>query len=339
MAASLRVFVHPDQALSKPDLEWFGGEAVAHPESPERIAAILSELEPEPWVSVEEPEVPAATVLAEAHAPALLALYLAAADMPGDEALYPSVFFPRGLPSAYSGTLHGVGAFCFDTGTPLLRQTLRAASASAGCAETAARAALADGCAYALCRPPGHHAEFDRFGGYCYLNNAAFAARVLRDRCPRVAVLDIDLHHGNGTQQLFYRDPAVFVANIHGSPQEFFPHFSGFEEETGEGGASGTTFNRPLPRGTSMREYRLALVEALDTIERFAPGALVLSAGFDTFISDPIGGFELQTHDFEEIGALIRRALPVPTVVVQEGGYFLPALGPNARSLLQGLRG
>jgi acetoin utilization deacetylase AcuC-like enzyme len=181
--------------------------------------------------------------------------------------------------------------------------------------------------AYALCRPPGHHAARSVYGGYCYLNNAALAAQALRDAgFARVAVLDIDYHHGNGTQDIFYSRGDVFFASLHGTPETEYPYFLGFADERGEGAGEGTTLNLPLPRGTGWAAYAEALDVALRAIERFSADALVVSLGVDTFEDDPISSFALGTAHFVQMGARIA-ALRRPTVLVQEGGYAVEAIG------------
>jgi acetoin utilization deacetylase AcuC-like enzyme len=251
----------------------------------------------------------------------------------------PSVFPRRDQTDPDPRDLHQAGYFCFDSGTPLTSATYLAAMRSASCAAAAAQAVVkgVTDHAYALCRPPGHHAQRDLFGGYCYFNNAAIAATRLR-RSGRGAILDIDFHHGNGTQALFARDPMVFFASIHGDPASFYPYFSGFAAETGEGRGRGTTLNVPLPAGCDGQEYlRVLRRRVLATLAAFGPRWLVVSAGFDTHRDDPIGDFALVTDDYFDIGAALGR-LGLPTVVVQEGGYATSVLGQNVVAFLKGLR-
>ena len=192
--------------------------------------------------------------------------------------------------------------------------------------------------AFALCRPPGHHAGRSVYGGYCYLNNAALAAQALRDAgCARVAIVDIDYHHGNGTQDIFWTRGDVYFASIHGSPETEYPYFLGYDDETGEGDGAGCTRNLPLPRGTTWDAYAAALDDAMDGVRRFGPDALVVSLGVDAFEDDPISSFRLGTTHFEAIGQ--RLAAPRwPTVLVQEGGYAVEAIGRNVMAVLQGFR-
>ena len=193
--------------------------------------------------------------------------------------------------------------------------------------------------AYALCRPPGHHAFADMAGGFCYLNNAAIATQVLRRTHERVAILDVDLHHGNGTQSIFYQRGDVLTVSIHADPERFYPFFWGYANETGEGAGAGCNLNLPLPRGSGDKAYLEALDGALTRIQRFAPGALVVALGLDAFEGDPFGGLRVSTRGFREIARRIAAALPMPTLLVQEGGYLCDELGDNLQSFLGGFGG
>jgi len=193
-----------------------------------------------------------------------------------------------------------------------------------------------ESCVYTLCRPPGHHAGPDFFGGYCYLNNAAIAARALHDDRDRVAILDIDYHHGNGTQAVFYAEPDVWYGSLHVDPDTDYPFFAGYTDEVGIGAGEGTNWNVPLAPGTSQARYLSALDALLARLIAFDPRWLVVSAGFDTYIDDPVGTFQLTSAGFNEIGQRIRM-LDLPTLVVQEGGYCVPDLGRIVVSFLRGL--
>ncbi len=228
--------------------------------------------------------------------------------------------------------------YAMDAGTPIGPGTWEAATAGAAAAVTAADlVATGADAAFCLTRPPGHHAARDTFGGYCYLNNAAIAVQRLRDTgASRVGVLDVDYHHGNGTQSIFYRRSDVLVVNVHADPRWEFPYFLGHADETGEGQGEGLTANFPLPFGTDWAGYRPTLEAACERMERFGPDVIVVSFGFDTFDGDPISRFKLQTEDFARIGARIAK-LDRPTVVIMEGGYNVEALGANVVSGLTGL--
>jgi acetoin utilization deacetylase AcuC-like enzyme len=231
-----------------------------------------------------------------------------------------------------------LGRYSYDAGTPIASGTWQAAYWSAQTALTGL-APLLDGTArasFALCRPPGHHAGADYLGGYCYLNNAAIAARAAIDAGrKRVAILDIDYHHGNGTQDIFLEADEVFFASIHADPASDYPFFWGHVDETGRGAGAGKTLNLPLPRGTGLAPYLDALSRALAAIADFAPELLILSFGADTFEGDPISHFAIRTADFPRIAERIA-SLGLPTLIVMEGGYAVDALGTNVAAFLTG---
>jgi acetoin utilization deacetylase AcuC-like enzyme len=193
--------------------------------------------------------------------------------------------------------------------------------------------------AYGLCRPPGHHAGRNLIGGYCFFNNAAIVAESLLVRgAERVAILDVDFHHGNGTQQIFWERGEVLYVSLHGDPRGIYPYYSGYATERGAGAGDGATLNLPLPPGTDGDGYLAALAEGLGAIRAFDPDApLVVSLGFDTYHADPICNLALQTLDYARVGAAIA-TLDVPVVALQEGGYAVDALGANAVAFLGGLR-
>jgi len=226
-----------------------------------------------------------------------------------------------------------------DAAAPLAEGSWTSLLWSAWTAVHAARLVL-DGerAAYALCRPPGHHAFSDMAGGFCYLNNSAIAAQMLRRVHDRVAILDVDLHHGNGTQGIFYQRGDVFTVSIHADPERFYPFFWGYASETGAGAGAGCNLNLPLPRGTGDEAFLQALETALGRIREFAPGALVIALGLDAFQGDPFGGLCVSTEGFGEIARHIAQALPLPTVLVQEGGYLCDELGDNLQRFLGGFR-
>ncbi len=227
--------------------------------------------------------------------------------------------------------------YSFDAGTPITAGTWEALLAATGVV-TAAQRAVADGerAAFALTRPPGHHAGKGFYGGYCYANFAAIAAQAVLDGgASRVAILDVDYHHGNGTQEIFYERDDVSFVSIHADPRVTFPYFLGHAEETGAGAGEGFNLNLPLPHGTGWAEYAPAIETALTRIDDHAPDALVVSLGLDTLAGDPISCFRLTAADLATAGARLA-TLGLPTVFVFEGGYALDAIGAGAVGMLEG---
>lgn len=242
-------------------------------------------------------------------------------------------------PVGYPDSVVGQCGYHFGDGScPFMDKTWEAAQASAATAAHAAGLMLAgEPIAYALCRPPGHHAAADVAAGFCYINNSALAAEILNQGGKRVAILDIDVHHGNGTEAIFYDRADILTVSLHADPKRFYPFFWGYAEETGRGEGEGYNLNVPLPRGTRIDDYRMALAKALRRISDFRPEILVVAAGLDISIDDPFKGFAIETADFTTIGRDIA-GLKLPMLVVQEGGYPSASLGDNLASLLEGLR-
>ena len=246
----------------------------------------------------------------------------------------PGMDVPRERPRRIDGLL---GFYSLDAGCAIVEGTWEAACASAQLAVSAARAIVQGApAALAICRPPGHHATARAMAGYCYLNNAAIAAQVLRDAgLPRVAVLDIDYHHGNGTQAIFWRRDDVFFASLHVDPHDGYPYLCGHAHEVGDGPGLGQTLNLPLPLGTEAPAYLAALEHALDAIQARGVSAVVVSLGVDTFEHDPISRFKLRTADYPEIGRRLRR-LGVPVLFAFEGGYATGEVGANVAGVVSG---
>lgn len=231
------------------------------------------------------------------------------------------------------------GYYTQDAACPIAAGTWQAAVAAASCAADAALAVMGGAAsAYALCRPPGHHATRSQAGGFCYLNNAAVAAQLLRSQFERVAILDVDVHHGNGTQDIFYDRSDVFFASIHGDPDGFYPFFSGTPAECGEGEGLGFNLNLPFPVGSGDAEVMRALASALAAVRSYAPQVLVLSLGFDAHEQDPHGAHRVSTAGFMAMAQAISE-LGLPCVAVQEGGYLHEELGSLARDFLHVLSG
>jgi acetoin utilization deacetylase AcuC-like enzyme len=250
----------------------------------------------------------------------------------------PLVWAVRGLRQIEPDYIDGkLSYYSFDAGTPITAGTWEAATASADVALTGADL-LRDGAtaAFALCRPPGHHAAADFYGGYCFLNNAAIAAQSFIDAgAGRVAILDVDYHHGNGTQAIFYDRPDVFFASIHAHPKQEYPFFLGYADETGEGAGEGCNANYPLVWGSGFEAWNAALQDACQKIAAYGPEAVVVSLGVDTFENDPISQFKLKSPDYLKIGETIAK-LGRPTLFVMEGGYAVAEIGVNAVNVLQG---
>ncbi|RZL61083.1 MAG: histone deacetylase family protein [Variovorax sp.] len=333
-------------ALHHGQREMFRGEMVPCFEIPARADFVLAELKRRGLGAIETPAAFDDAVIARVHAPRYLDFLRGAWDewvaldpANAQRDAFPSywpirTFRSDVLPASFPARM---GLFSYDAGSPLTSGTWAAAYAGAGCAIVAAQRVLAgERAAFALTRPPGHHAGADFFGGYCFLNNAAIAAQTLRDAgAARVAVLDIDYHHGNGTQAIFYERADVLVTSLHGDPHTEYPYYLGYADEQGAGAGKGFNRNLPLPRGTGFEAWRAALTDALAGIAAFRPDALVVSLGLDTFAGDPIAGFTLQSDDYLRIGEDLARA-GLPTVFVFEGGYAVAEVGVNAVNVLEG---
>jgi acetoin utilization deacetylase AcuC-like enzyme len=254
----------------------------------------------------------------------------------GDEVMS-NVYVREGYP--VRGVLAKAAHYLADGSCPVGRETFESAYWSAQSAVGGA-AALIDGAreAYALCRPPGHHARKDAAGGFCYLNNAAIAAQFLRTKFERVAILDTDMHHGQGIQEIFFDRDDVLYVSIHGDPTNFYPVVAGFEDETGSGAGKGFNVNLPMPHGSAEAVFFDKLHEGLKHIERFNADAVVLSLGFDIYHEDPQSQVAVSTVGFARLGMLVGRLLR-PTLIVQEGGYHLESLQANAHAFFKGFAG
>jgi len=240
-------------------------------------------------------------------------------------------------PNPLRGILAEAACYLADGSCPVGEHTWEAAYWSAQGALTAADDILAgEPMSFALCRPPGHHARVDAAGGFCYLNNAAIAAEHLRQRYSRVAILDTDVHHGQGIQEIFYQRSDVLYVSIHGDPTNFYPVVTGFEDERGEGPGLGYNINLPLPHGSGSDAFFQRLDEALTAVRLFAPDALVLSSGFDIYREDPQAKIAVESEDIETLGRRIA-SMDLPTLVIQEGGYHYDSLTLNTEHLIRGL--
>lgn len=342
----MKTFYNHLHAQHQGKVEMFRGALVPCFEVPARADHVLAELQRRQLGAVLEPQAFDEAALTAIHSPRYLNFLATAWDQwvaldaaNADKDILPSVWPTRTFrtdiePDNFAAK---VGLYSYDAGTPFTRGTWVASRAGAHCALSAAQAVLAgDRAAFALSRPPGHHAGADFFGGYCFLNNAALVAQHLRNAgMQKVAVLDVDYHHGNGTQAIFYDRPDVYFASIHGDPRTEYPFYLGHADEVGAGAGLGANLNLPLPRGTDYATWAQALETALAGIAKFGADALVVSLGMDTFEGDPISGFTLQTDDYLRIGERLAKA-GLPTVFVFEGGYAVDEVGVNAVNVLQG---
>ncbi|WP_341892110.1 histone deacetylase family protein [Variovorax sp. YR752] len=352
------LIVHnPDHALHAGRHEMFRGRLVPCHEVPQRLDHVLAELKHRGIGPLVTPaDLPGGddaafeSVLQRIHAPRYLrflerawADWVALAPANAELDALPSVWPVRGFradvePANFAARM---GLYSFDAGTPLTAGSWAAARAGAQTAVLAARAVAAASTrsTFALTRPPGHHAGADFFGGYCFLNNAALAAQTLRDAgFERVAVLDVDYHHGNGTQSIFEDRADVLTVSIHGDPRTEYPFFLGHADERGHGAGEGFNLNLPLPRGTGFERWREALQQALAAVRIFGAQALVVPLGVDTFEGDPISGFTLKSADYLAIGADLA-TLALPTVFTFEGGYAVAEVGINVANVLEGFGG
>ncbi len=322
-------------------------DPIGHPEAPQRVDALLAAASAA-GCQPRQPDDHGLAPLTDVHSADLVDFLSSAYErfslLPeGPRPAIPDSFAVRQLaeyesPGFVPPHIWGqLGHYCTDNLTPILPGTWPAAYWAAQVALSAA-AAVEGGTplAYGLCRPPGHHAYRDLYGGYCYLNNAAIAAQWLVARGRRPAILDIDYHHGNGTQAIFYDRADVFFCSLHADPADEYPYYCGFAHETGRAAGEGFTLNLPLPLDTDESAYYRALEVGLESIAAFAPDVLLVSLGFDTLAGDPHGGMSLKTGAFRPFGRLIA-GLGRPIVIIQEGGYLLPALGPALSAFLEGL--
>ena len=341
-------FFSPEHERHAPEIEFFRGRPVPCFESPARARIVREELLARGH-ELREPGRDATPFLKKVHSARYLAFLeeawgLWVAEDPAHAAVqpFPAVWPVRTLRSDVEphDFVARLGLYSMDDGSPLVGGTWAAAKAAADAAASAVDL-LSGGARSAFCatRPPGHHAGADFMGGYCFLNNAAVAAEALREGgAARVAILDVDYHHGNGTQSLFYARADVLFVSLHGDPRTEYPFFLGHADETGEGAGEGFNLNLPLPAGTPAAAWLEALDAACARVARHAPDALVVSLGLDTYEGDPITKFHLASNDFLRVGARIAR-LGLPTAFLLEGGYAARELGVNAANVLEGFEG
>ncbi len=237
------------------------------------------------------------------------------------------------IPNNIEGKL---GYYCLANETSISQGTIEGAYESVKVALTAAEMLQNEKSIFALCRPPGHHASSDQYGGYCFFNNVAIAAeKLITEGAKKIFIIDIDFHHGNGTQEIFYKRSDIYFASLHGDPIEAFPHFLGHADEKGIEDGEGFNLNCPLPRNTSYDQWRQSLIKVINEAKTFCPDLLLISLGVDTFENDPISFFKLKSDDYFDVGRIIS-SLNLPTLFVMEGGYAISQIGINTVNILKG---
>jgi acetoin utilization deacetylase AcuC-like enzyme len=336
----MKVYYSEAHRKHEPPFEVFdGGLRAPYMENADRMDRILNALNQTDWAKLCEPKDfglgPIYAVHDKNYIEFLASCWTEWLDSEAKDksTLLPATFALRRHPQKPTSLLGRAGYYIMDLSACIVAGTYQAALASANCALSAAQAiANGDRTAFALCRPPGHHAGKDYAGGYCFINNASVAANWLSSQ-GKVALLDVDYHCGNGTQDIFYDRGDVLTISIHADPNFEYPHYAGYANETGIGTGLGFHRNFPLQKGTDGARYLSVLEEALKLIRSFAPKYLVVSAGMDIYADDPLGTIKVTTEGIRDIGKRIS-ALGLPTVIVMEGGYNNEALGRNIVSFL-----
>lgn len=336
----MKVFYAEEQKRHDPKFFLSSGGRQPNPEQPERVERLLDGARAA-GLTVARPAEHGLGPISAIHTPEYLdflkRIYQRWQHIEGaSEEVIPNIH-PIARTGTYPASAVGqAGYHMADTSCPISAETWDSACWSAWSAVSAADAVMAgESASYALCRPPGHHAFRDVAGGFCFFNNSAIAAQRLRRFAERVAIIDVDLHHGNGTQGVFYERADVLTVSIHADPVRFYPFFWGHADERGEGLGLGYNFNLPLARKSNDAAYLEALSAALRRVEAFSPDAIVIALGLDAFEKDPFGGLSVSTPGFALIGEAIAK-LGRPAVIVQEGGYLCDELGDNLTSFLDG---
>ena len=340
---AMKTFHSPAHLGHAPKLQFDAGRFSPAVEVPERVERVKSRIAERKIGPILQPREFGNEPILRVHDPQLIAFLGAAHDdwtkRYGRDAgdAIPSAWPARGMRAQGGRDVESqLGRFAFDTATPIAKGTWAAAREAANVALSAAQCVrLGERAAFALTRPPGHHASADIFGGFCYMNNIAIAAEWFADQGVRPAILDVDYHHGNGTQAIFYARSDVYYASLHADPDFAYPHFAGFADERGQGAGEGANLNLPLPSGTDWSAYAAALSHASAKVRAFAPDVLLVSLGLDTFERDPIADFTLKAFDYLRLGEAIG-LLAKPTLFVFEGGYDLESLAENTVNVLEG---
>ena len=341
----MKTVFSPEHRRRDVKTELDGGLLISPHEKPSRAETILARVKNQALGEILEPEEFGLEPIKRVHTPNYVAFLENCwqewqADGKQGEAI-PVFWAGRGMRHREPKDIDGrLGYYSMGADTSISEGTWEAACASVNVALTGQKlVAEGERAVFALCRPPGHHAHADLFGGYCFFNNAAIAAQAFRDQgYKRVAVLDVDFHHGNGTQSIFYRRNDVLTISLHGDPDLVFPHFLGFEDETGEGEGEGYNLNIVYPPGTPFSVWRQGLETSCQRIADFGADALVVPLGVDTFEDDPISFFKLTSPDYLTLGQRLAQ-LGLPTLFTMEGGYDVDAIGVNAVNVMQGFEG
>ncbi|MEO3997243.1 histone deacetylase family protein [Mesorhizobium sp. CAU 1732] len=342
----MKTVFSPRHAGHSGNLELMAGEILPAFEKPSRAEIIRKRIDAVDLGPVSEPDAHDLSTAKKVHDPAFIdflpTVYPEWEKSGRSGTAMPYTWPVRGLrgdvpPAAIEAKL---GFYSFDAGATFVKGTWDAIKSSHDTALTAAALVKAgERAAFALCRPPGHHAGSNFMGGYCFINNAAVAAqRFLDTGATRVSILDVDYHHGNGTQQMFYERSDVQVVNLHGDPMQEYPYFLGHADEKGASEGEGFNHNFPMPWGTDFAQWKAALDAGCDLVADYRPDVLIVSLGVDTFERDPISQFKLKSDDYPEIGRRIAE-LGLPTLFVMEGGYAVDEIGINAVGVLTGFEG
>jgi len=338
----MKIIYSDDHRMQFAQGELYGGEFVTPFERPSRMEYILRELKARKMTDITAPGKLDMKPVRKVHDKGFLEFLetawqqWTAAGYRGE--IVPTVFPVPGTRKKKPRFIDGlVGYYAHSTETCITAGTWAAAQASAAVAQTGQKIVSGGAkSAFSLCRPPGHHCHHDMYGGYCFLNNAAISAQGFRDAgADRVAILDVDFHHGNGTQDIFYARGDVLFCSLHGAPEDAYPHFLGYKDEKGRGEGEGFNHNYPMLPGTDYGAWGQALDDACRKIARYRPDVLVVSLGVDTYRLDPISFFKLDSDDFRTYGTRIAR-LKLPTLFVMEGGYAIEAIGINTVNVLDG---
>ena len=331
------------QQNSKSELA--GGELIKPYERPERMEYILHEINSRNLGEVLKPNATDLKIVKKVHDSNYVE-FLEQAWIEWKNEGYqgeaiPSVWPSRSMnskkiPNHIEGKL---GYYCLANETSISQGSIDGAYEAVKVVLTATDMLKDEKSLFALCRPPGHHASRDQYGGYCFFNNIAIAAeRLIEKGANKIFILDVDFHHGNGTQAIFYNRSDVYFASIHGDPKQAFPHFLGYDDEQGNGVGEGYNINYPMAYGTTYIEWTKALNDAIQKVKSFQPDALLISLGVDTYEKDPISFFKLKSDDFFDVGKKIA-SCNLPTLFVMEGGYAIKEIGINTVNVLKGFEG